>query len=71
MIGSPDSNESFEFVVIVLGVLDKDVPVSILVKNVRIEEFKLAGFSTEALIFLDESGVREFGLRIFVEEFHV
>jgi len=70
-IGGPDSNEGFEFVVIVLGVLDEDVPVSILVKDACIEEFILAGFSTKVLIFLDELVVGEFGLRIFVEEFHV
>jgi hypothetical protein len=68
MIGSPDTNESFVFVFFVFGVLDDNVPVTIFIEDIRIEEFEFA-IGGETL--LGETFVGIFRVRVFVEVFHV
>ena len=68
MIGSPDTNESFVFVFFVFGVLDDNVPVTIFIEDIRIEEFEFA-IGVETL--LGETFVGIFRVRVFVEVFYV
>jgi hypothetical protein len=71
MIGSPDTNESFVFVFFVFGVLDDNVPVTIFVKDIRVEDFEFADFAIAVETLLGETFVGIFRLRVFVKIFHV
>jgi len=71
MIGSPDTNESFVFVILVFGVFDDNVPVTVLVKNIRVKELEFADFAITVETLLGETFVGVFRLRVFVEVFHV
>jgi hypothetical protein len=71
MIGSPDANESFIFVFFVFGVLDDNVPVAILIKDICVEEFEFADITIAVESLLDKTFVRVFRLRVFVEVLHV
>jgi len=71
MIGSPDTDESFVFVLVVLGVLDDNVPITIFVKDVRVEEFVFADLAIAVETLLRETFVGVLRLRIFVEILHV
>jgi hypothetical protein len=71
MIGSPDTNESFVFVFFVFGVFDDNVPVTIFIEDIRIEEFEFADFPIAVETLLGETFVGIFRLRVFVEVFHV
>jgi len=71
IIGSPDTNESFVFVFFVFGVLDDNVPVTIFVKDICVEEFEFADFTITVETLLGETFVGIFRLRVFVEIFHV
>jgi hypothetical protein len=71
MIGSPDTNESFVFVFFVFGVLDDNVPVTIFVKTIRVEEFEFADLAIAVEALLGETFVGIFRVRVFVEIFHV
>jgi len=71
MVGSPDTNESFVFVFLVFGVFDDNVPVAVLVKNIRVKEFKFADVAIAVETLLGETFVGVFGLRVFVKVFHV
>lgn len=51
--------------------LDVNVPVAILVKEISIHQFKLAHLPAPVLVLILQLLVREFGLRVFVEIFHV
>src|ERR1700730_15788392 len=57
MIGSPDTNESFVFVFFVFGVLDDNVPVTIFVKDIRVEDFEFADFAIAVETLLGETFV--------------
>ena len=71
MISSPNTNESFVFVFIVFGVFDYDIPVTIFVEAICVENFEFSDFTISIETFLCEFFVGIFGLRIFVEIFHV
>jgi len=71
MIGSPYANESFSLVFVVFGVFDENIPVTIFVETVCVEEFKFSSFAVAADCLLGETSVRVFTLRVFVKIFHV
>src|SRR5271170_817666 len=71
MIGGPDTNESFVFVFLVFGVFDDNVPVTVFVKDICVEEFEFADFATTVETLLGETFVGVFCLRVFVQVFHV
>jgi len=71
MIGSPYANESFSLVFVVFGVFDEDIPVTIFVETVCVEELKLSSFAVAADCLLCETFVGVFTLRVFVKIFHV
>ena len=54
-----------------LGVLDEDVEVAVLVEHARVEQFVLEFVPAPAAAGFDKVGVREGGLRILVEVLHV
>ena len=66
-----ERNESFVFIFFVFGVFDDDVPVTIFVKDIRVEEFEFADFAIAVETLLDETFVGIFRLRVFVEVFDV
>lgn len=68
---SGDPDRDAVDVLFVLGILDKDVPVTILVKRVRVQELVLADLSTPVSGFLLELFVGEFVLGVLVQELHV
>ena len=71
LIGCPNTNESFAVVFIVFGVFDDDVPVTIFVETICVEDFEFSDFPISIETFLYESFVGVFDLRVFVEVFHV
>lgn len=51
--------------------LDKDIPIPILIKYIRIQNLKLIHLPTAMRRLLDQLIVRVLVLRVFVEELHV
>src|SRR4030095_1908673 len=54
-----------------LGVFDEDIEIAILVEDSRVDQFKLEISLAPFSIFLDQSRIRKFGVRILVKKFHV
>src|SRR5215470_5930367 len=65
------SNSNENVFVFRLCVFNKNVEVAILVEDSCIEEFELGLRAATALVFIHKPAVRKFGLRIFVQRFHV
>ena len=53
------------------GVLHEDVEVAMVIKNARVQQFKLRVLSAPPMILVDQQGVRELGLRILVKGLQV
>src|SRR5438876_11193310 len=66
------NRQANEHVVLVgLGVFRKDIEVAVVIKGSAVDEFKLSCAQTASPIFLDQTRIRKFRLRIFVERLHV
>src|SRR5438046_9320862 len=63
------ANEDVVFVG--LGVFRKDIEVAVVIKGSTVDEFKLSCPQTAPPIFLDQTRIRKFRLRVFVERLHV
>jgi hypothetical protein len=51
--------------------LDKNIPVSVLVKDIGVDQFEFRDISTSVLVLLLDLLVRESTLRVLVQELHV
>src|SRR5207249_4985537 len=58
-------------VLVGLGIFRKDIEVAVVIKGSAVDEFKLSCAQTAAPIFLDETPIRKFRLRVFVKRLHV
>ena len=63
------ANEDVVFVG--LGVFCKDIEVAVVIKGSTVDEFKLSCAQAAPPIFLDQTRIRKFRLRVFVERLHV
>src|SRR5690242_11078084 len=63
----PDEN----IVRISLGILDLNIKIPVAIEDSGIGELELRFAPCAATVFLDQPGVGEFGLRIFIERPHV
>ena len=54
-----------------LGVFDIDVEIPVIVEDAGVDEFKLSCAQATPPIFLDQTRIRKFRLRVFVERLHV
>src|SRR5437868_13129175 len=63
------ANEDVVFVS--LGVFCKDIEVAVVSKGSTVDEFKLSCAQATLPIFLDQTRIRKFRLRVFVERLHV
>src|SRR5436190_20376762 len=60
-----------DVVVVGFGVFRKDIEVAVVIKGSAVDKFELSCPQTASPIFLDETRIRKFRLRIFVERLHV
>src|SRR5206468_7412405 len=60
-----------DVVLVGLGVFRKDIEVAVVIKGSAVDEFKLGCAQTAPPIFLDETRIRKFRLRVFVKRLHV
>lgn len=51
--------------------LDKDIPVSVLIKHIRVKDFVFSNIPTAILVLGYEFFVRVTALRVFIEKFHI
>src|SRR5438067_1639449 len=58
-------------VLIGLSVFRKDIEVAVVIKDSTVDEFKLCCPQTAPPIFLDQTRIRKFRLRVFIERLHV
>src|SRR6266568_6331087 len=66
------NRQTNEHVVLVgLGVFRKDIEVAVVIKGSAVDELKLSCPQTAPPIFLDQTRIRKFRLRVFVERLHV
>ena len=71
MIGSPDTDECFSFVIVVFGIFDDDVPITVFVEEISIEKLEFGNITVAMDTFVDELVVRIGALRVFIEHLHV
>ena len=55
----------------VLGILDHDIKVSVLIENAGVEELELRPLPVSRFVFIDQAAIGIFALGIFVQIFHV
>src|SRR3990172_8851335 len=68
-VGYRDANQ--DVVLGGLGVFHEDVEVAVLIEHARVQEFELGVAATAPGVLLDQSGVWEGRLGIFIKPFHV
>ena len=54
-----------------LGVFGKDIEIAVVVKDASVDQFELGRSQTAPPIFLDQTRIGKFRLRIFVERLHI
>jgi len=58
-------------ILFILGVLNKNIPIAVVVKSISVQNLKLVNIPTSVLVLAYKLVVRECLLRILVQEFHV